>query len=264
MMRFNVIGRGEKVLIFTPTWIDERTAEDAIAAECSDGIRGQALRADFDFDWWVTTDNPWPIGDHRNVLHQYQRAREYFLCSDRGWDALLTVEHDNILTEPDALLRMYDTPGDVIYAPYRLRHGQSALSASRFPGSRHPSLKDSLTYYPAELAQARAERVWRVSGAGFGCTLIRRHVLEAIGFEEPGGRDTNWSPDLRFVEACREHEFVSMARFDVIVDHLDQDSGERLPPYTRKEVRLMERDRNTAARSTVPASRRNRERTLQG
>jgi glycosyltransferase involved in cell wall biosynthesis len=235
------IGLGGKVLVFTPTWIDERTAEDAIAVECSEAIMSQALRDDFDFDWYVTTDNPWPIGDHRNVLNQYRAAREYFLRSDR-WDALLTVEHDNILTEPDALLRLYDTPGDVIYAPYRLRHGQNALSAFRFPGSRRPAIQDSLTYYPAELAQARAAKVWRVSGAGFGCTLMRRHVLEAIEFEEPSGKDTNWSPDLRFVEACREHGFVCLARFDVIVDHLDRDSGERLPPYTRKELRRMERD----------------------
>jgi hypothetical protein len=226
-----------RIMVFTPTWIDERTGEDAIAAECTDALMSQALGDDFDFDWHVTTDNPWPIGDYRNVLHQYRAAREYFLRSSAHWDALLTLEHDNILPDPGALQRMLDTSGDVVYAPYMLRHNLRVLNVFRFPGSHPPAVKDSLSYYQTELTQARQAVVWRVSGAGFGCTLIRRHVLEAIEFEEPGGRDTNWCPDLRFVEACRKKNIECVARFDVLVDHLDRETGEQLTPWTRKELR---------------------------
>src|SRR5512139_1695515 len=159
---------GQRILIYTPTWIDPATGDDAIKPECEAAIKAQQLRNDCEFDWHVTTDNPFPIGDHRNVLHQYRQAREYFLHGK--WNALLTIEHDNVLPDPDAVQRLSDTPGDVVYAPYMLRHGKPALNTWQYIGDRNLGM--SLSHYPRELRNARRSIVWRVSGAGMGCTLF--------------------------------------------------------------------------------------------
>jgi hypothetical protein len=229
-----------RLLVFTPTWIDENSGEDAITPEVETAIKGQVLRDNLDFDWHVTADNPYPIGDLRNVLHQYQRAREWFLQHSDHYDALLTVEHDCIMVDPDTLIKLLETPGDIIYAPYLLR-GLHLLSAFRYPGQRPLTAHDSLSYYADELRQAREAKIWRVSGAGFGCTLMRRHVLEAVEFL-PHDNLAEWCPDLRFAEDADRAGFESYARFDLPIVHLDR--GERLLPFTRRELRQMARQAN--------------------
>ncbi len=216
------------LLIFTPTWIDPKTGEDAVHPACEASIK---MQVGVEFDWHVTTDNPWPVYDEHgdrvynygNVLHQYRQAREWFLqAHDRAgnpYEALLTVEHDNVLPDPDAVQRMMNTPGDVIYAPYLLRHGQKILSTFQWINDRNLGM--SLSNYPHELRQARAAVVHRVSGAGFGCTLIRRHVLTEIQFTGASDRDQNECPDLRFAEDCLRRGFRSYGRFDVPVMHYD-------------------------------------------
>ena len=203
------------LLIFTPTWIDAATGEDAVHPDCAAAIKAQV---GVEFDWHVTADNPHPVGDYRNVLHQYQQAREWFLKMGE-YEAMLTVEHDNVLPDPEAVKRMVETPGDVVYAPYMLRHGARILSTWQYINDRNLGM--SLSHYQAELHQAREEIVHRVSGAGFGCTLIRRHVLETIEFSGPSARDQNHCPDLRFAEDCLRKRFIAYGRFDVPVLHWD-------------------------------------------
>ncbi len=203
------------LMIFTPTWVEN--GRDAILPVCREMI--QAQRIECPWTWMVGRENPYPIGDHRNVLHQYQRARELFLAG--GYEALLTVEHDCVLPDPGAVQRMLDTPGAVIYAPYVLRHGKPMLSTWQWINRRNLGM--SLTNYPRELARARARIVHRISGAGMGCTLFRRAALEAIAFEASGGR--NPCPDLGFAEAALRAGFESFGRFDVPVAHWN---GERL------------------------------------
>ena len=58
--------------------------------ECEASVAGQAYEGGI--ERVVGTHNPFPGQSHRNVLAQYQRAREMFLDSDCG--AMLTVEHD--------------------------------------------------------------------------------------------------------------------------------------------------------------------------
>jgi hypothetical protein len=89
----------------------------------------------------------------------------------------------------------------------------------------------SLSRYPAELAAARRAGVARVSGVGPGCTLFRRHVLEKIAFRE--GDAMNVAPDIPFAEDALRAGFVSMARFDVEVVHMDGDQA--LTPYQASE-----------------------------
>ena len=200
------------LLIFTPTWITER-GTPAMHPDCRTAIETQRLQAKM--KWAIGYENPYPIGDYRNVLQQYQTAR--CLALEGGYDALLTVEHDNVLPDPEAVQRMLDTPGDIIYAPYLLRHGLRVLSTWQYINDRNLGM--SLSGYRAELKRAREEVVHRVSGAGFGGTLIRRHVLEAIEFTPATARDRNECPDLRFAEDCLRKHFMAYGRFDVPVLH---------------------------------------------
>lgn len=208
--------RGMKTLIFTPTWIDAETGDDVIMPEVEEAIKAQRC---VDFDWHVTTDNPYPIGSHANVMHQYRQAREYFLQGT--WDALLTIEHDNLLPDDEAVARLVDTPGDVVYAPYLLRHGMLVLSTWQYVNDRNLGM--TLSGYKRELREAREQVVHRVSGAGFGCTLMRRRVLEALEFRGGSQHDSNECPDLRFATDCLRAGFVANGRFDVPVLHWNED-----------------------------------------
>ncbi len=220
-----------RLLGFTPTWIDEATGTDALHPKCRASIGAQ--RIDANWQWIIGRDNPFPVPDFRNVLHQYQQARAEFLAGD--WDALLTIEHDNVLPDDQAIQRMLDTPGDVIYAPYMLRHGSRVLSTWQYIGDRNLGM--SLSNYKDELQQARDKVVHRVSGAGFGCTLIWRRVLEQIEFTGPSKRDNNACPDLRFAEDCLRKHFVSNGRFDVPVLHYSR--GRWLLPFEEDTVKYI-------------------------
>jgi hypothetical protein len=213
-----------KLMIFTPTWV-KPDGSDAMHPDCRRSIEAQRINGEI--GWVIGRDNPHPAGDLRNVVHQYQQAREQFLSSKA--DALLTVEHDNVLPDPGAAQRLIDTPADVVYGVYMLRHDTFVINAFRYEND--VNLGMSLSRYPAELAQARREKAARVSGVGHGCTLFRRNVLEKIPFREGDG--VNVAPDIPFAEDALRAGFVSMARFDVEVVHMDGDKA--LVPYQLSE-----------------------------
>lgn len=230
------------VLVFTPTWeIDRGTA---MRPETAASVRGQVFSGDF--EWVVGLHNPYqPVGGNaRNVLAQYQDARSRFLASDH--DALLTVEHDMVLP-PDAIQKLWDTDADIVYGVYMFRHGSIVLNAWEYIGGKN--LGESLSLHPAKLEQARRKGVIRVSGCGFGCTLIRRHVLEAIEFRHDG--TDQWSPDIPFAMDAQRAGYVSVARFDVPCGHYD---GEVLIPAFG--VGTMEQVIVTAVQDVVAAGLR--------
>lgn len=212
------------VLIFTPTWLRE-DGSYAIHPACEDAINAQKDGFSGRVDWCIGTENPYPIGSHRNVLHQYIKAREIVLA-DGYYDAMLTVEHDNVMPDGMALQRMYDTDGDVVYAPYQLRHGAFCLNTWQYIGDQ--ALGMPLNNYPDELAEYMRAGTGRICGCGMGCTLFRRHVLEQIPFR--GGNDgAQWAPDIPLAQDALRAGFVSMGRFDTPVAHID--GGIRLEAY---------------------------------
>lgn len=201
-----------RLMIFTPTWTTQ--TGNAILGQCAEAIQAQIV-AGGGFEWVIGLDNPFPMPDHRNVLAQYQKAREIFLAD--GYEALLTVEHDNVLPDPGAAQRMLDTDADVVYAPYVLRHGLYELSTWQYINDH--KLGRSLTYCSADLLQAREAKAWRVCGVGFGCTLFRRSALEKLEFHKGEGKQ--WCPDLPFAADALKAGLVSMGRFDVPVPHIE-------------------------------------------
>ena len=203
-----------KVVVFTPTWL-EADGEPVIRRECRVSVEEQVF--DGAIEWEIGTYNPWPGRQMRNVVAQYQRGRESFLNGDG--DVWLTFEHDMALPDADAVQRLWDTMertgAGVVYGVYMLRHGAWVLNAWEYIGDH--ALGESLTLYPAKLASALLQGVARVCGVGWGCTLIRRDVVER--FPVRGGDDG--AGDLPFAYDCLYAGVMAVADFSVCCDHWD-------------------------------------------
>lgn len=157
-----------------------------------------------------------------NVIAQYQKA--WKMALDGGYDALLTVEHDMVLPS-NAVQKLYDTDAPVVYGVYMLRHGIPTLSAWQYINSTNLGM--SLSLYPNEVIEARRRGWARVCGVGWGCTLIRREVLERVSVRSTAASDAG---DMAFATDCVRADILQIARFDVPCKHIMPD-GTVLDPY---------------------------------
>jgi hypothetical protein len=118
-----------------------------------------------------------------NVTRKYQRARR--LCLDGSYDALLCIEDDQIVP-PNALKRLDALQADIAYAHTVTRAMPHHWAATIVCG---PADGDYVSYDMKPEAMREAwGKVVPVIGCGLYCTLIRRHVLEALDFELRGSR----------------------------------------------------------------------------
>lgn len=177
----------------------------------------EAQITDIKCTWEIGRHNPFPGEKMRNVVAQYQRARQMAL--EGGYDALLTVEDDMVIPT-DAVEKLYATDAPVVYGVYMLRHGVPTLSAWRYENNR--SLGMSLSLYPQEIKAARARGWVEVCGVGWGCTLIRRNVLERLTVH---GNDEHDAGDLAFGMDCVRAGIKQIARFDVPCGHYDHNGA---------------------------------------
>lgn len=203
-----------RILVFTPTYgglLRDETVKSI-----------QALAFEGAVEWVVREDNQYPGRDVRNCLGQFAQGREMALAGD--YDGLLLVEHDMIVPV-DGLQRLWDSPADVVYGCYVFRHGMRVINLLQHTGTAN--IGQSLSLYPKELAAA-AKRGWvEVSGAGFGCLLIRRAVLERVAFRSVDGA----APDLPFAADCVGLGIRQIGRTDVRCGHVDSESGQTLWPF---------------------------------
>lgn len=209
-----------RLLIFTPTFGDGPLAEtmESVGYQRAHDANGKPIELIHQLGW----HNPFGPGDIRNVVAQYQQAREMVRAG--AFDGLVTVEHDMWLPH-DAIYRLWHTPAAVVYGVYMLRHGSNVINAWQHTGTRNMGM--SLSIYPKQLAHWRARGVGPVSGVAFGCTLIRREVIERIAFR--GDRDGR-SCDIMFAMDCVQAGITQMARFDVECGHYEK--GEWLMPFS--------------------------------
>ena len=207
-----------RLLVYTPAYAG------GPLAECRGSVLGQ--RYDDRWEWVVDDDDPFPTPDHRNVLAKYQRARAKALAE--GFDALVTVEHDMVLPV-DALEKLSETAAPVVFGTYTLRHGSHVLNTWRYENRRNFGM--SLSLYPHELRILRRAGVGRVSGVGWGCTLIRRDVLERAPFVDDG---QCMAGDLPFASWCLAEDVLMLARFDVECGHVED--GKILMPYETTDL----------------------------
>lgn len=202
------------LLIFTPTYAD------GPRPEMLGGVSQQTF-TDFHHEVsWL--DNPLPGRKMENVIAQYQKA--WRMALDGGYDALLTLEHDMVIPA-NAVQRLWNTDAPVVYAVYMLRHGIPTLSAWQYINNR--ALGMSLSLYPDEVRKGRQQGWLEVCGVGWGCTLIRREVLEKVTVRSTGVSDAG---DLAFATDCVRGGIRQIARFDVPCEHIMPD-GTVLHPY---------------------------------
>lgn len=130
---------------------------------------------------------------NKSINAKYQQVRQ--LTLDGSYDALLTVESDMIIP-PDALEKLADLETDCAYGLYLFRHGRYDLNASLdLTVGKNTPLNSKPEY---------ARQIWgqviEVAGIGLGCTLIRRHVLEAVPFDcrEHGHTDWQFAQNVRY------------------------------------------------------------------
>lgn len=226
------------VMVFTPVYrLESETVESVLN-----------LSWDWAITWVLQRDNPVRIvgdlnksGEARrqgisNNLHQMQRARETFLQG--RYDAMLVVESD-IIPPRDALVRlaaMIEQGIDVAYGVYRFRTSDVINIFELYPvnnglGPGNPG--ESLSIHPHLLRRALRLGVYPCSGAGFGCTLIRRRVLEAVEFRvderESAHADSYWIRDVL------KAGFRSAAEMRVVCGHKDEE-GRVLWPKLGEEL----------------------------
>ena len=222
-----------KILLFCPTYKLDN-GELAIRNETLESISKIKVPEGVDLEVEISINNPYPIigirnVDNENTLHQYRYARQRIL--DGNYDYLFIVEHDMIIPE-DALVKMLATDADVVYGLYLFRQGKPLLNAARAVNSKWPDM--SLTNFPEIVKKAREQGWIEVSGFGFGCTLIRRKVLETFEMRrnEVVGSPC---PDMPFAADCLKHGFKQICRFDVICGHI-KPNGDILIPFKRGEA----------------------------
>ena len=222
-----------KILLFCPTYKLDN-GELAIRNETLESISKIKVPEGVDLEVEISTNNLKAITgirnvDHENTLHQYRYARQRIL--DGNYDYLFIIEHDMIIPE-DALVKMLATDSDVVYGLYMFRCFKPILNACRAVNSKWPDM--SLTNFPEIVKKAREQGWIEVSGGGFGCTLIRRKVLETFEMRrnEPAGSPC---PDMPFAADCLKHGFKQICRFDVICGHI-KPNGDILIPFERGET----------------------------
>jgi len=195
-----------KVLVATPVMRGElykRAWLSWYAMDCNEQI---------DFFQMVGGDKD-PMA-YNNVVGKYNDARRALLAGD--YDALMTVESDTIVPK-DALRRLIAADADVAYGLYVWRHGYPFWTAyTKVREAEGVSLSSS-----PELARELWGKVIDTEGVGNGCTLIRRHVMEALEFRwslgEFGCCDWHLSLD------CQELGFTQKHDLGLVCGHIATD-----------------------------------------
>lgn len=172
-----------ETLVFCPTHrLQPETLQAIFAQRVSGGV-----------DFLFTRDNPHPSDDRgmANVLHNYQKGRRVFL--EGQYERMFVVEND-IIPPAFALARMVKTMqksgAEVVYGLYLFRRcweqsRQRVCNVYEYMGGRN--VGQPLTNWPDKYQDAKDKGVIQCSGAGLGCVLINRPVLEGIDFHTNGG-----------------------------------------------------------------------------
>lgn len=146
-----------------------------------------------------------------DLANKHNEARQ--MCLDGGYDSLLFIENDMIV-HPEALRALDAVNADVAYGLYVGRHEPYRwLSFIVLDG-----LSGAVVSQSPELMRECWGKIYETKGVGFGCTLVRRHVLEAITFRTHP--ENKVADDWMFALDCRDKGFRSAHHFGVQCGHI--------------------------------------------
>jgi hypothetical protein len=165
-----------------------------------------------------------------NLLVKHNRMRDDALNLE--YDALFTVEADMIIP-PDTLTKLTPLDVDVAMGLYVSRSSRIWLCIPVIDGYKGNALNAD-----PEAAKAAWGTVIKSEGAGFGCTLIHRNVLEAITFRNhPKGK---FSDDWQFALDCKEKGFTMAHDLSVVCGHILHEGGVLWPDIDAPELHRVE------------------------
>jgi len=120
-------------------------------------------------------DTPNKRGKYADIVDKHNEARRMVLDGD--YDALFLVEADMVIP-PDALQRLVAVDAPVAYGLYVMRYmPYQWLAFTKLSG-----YEVQFVSAQPDLAAQWFGNVVETQGAGMGCTLIRREVLEQLAF----------------------------------------------------------------------------------
>jgi hypothetical protein len=144
---------------------------------------------------------------------------------------MLVIESD-IIPPPDALLRLAELDCDVAYGAYVFRKSPVVNIFERYyadiAGKVAANIGESLTVR-GKWEWALKKEVIPCSGAGLGCTLIKRHVLEAVEFRTTRGGSAVHC-DSWFTNDVYDRGYSMMADTRVLCGHKTEEGEILWPP----------------------------------
>lgn len=216
----------KKVLLYCPLY----PSTPKIYPETDTSIKnirwGRTLDVVLD-DWGSELEHTNSLQEkHKRIMEKYRRARQ--LTLDGGYDALFTIEADMVVPG-DALMKLAEVDADVVYGLYVSRHtlnwyANLLINGRKAKINRNPSLRRRLWH-----------KVVESTGVGFGCTLIRRHVLESLDFRIGG----NSAADTYFAEDCMKMGYKQAHDLRVVCGHISND--EVIWPDQYKATKVLKR-----------------------
>jgi hypothetical protein len=140
-----------------------------------------------------------------------------------------------MIVPEDALVKLLEVNAGIVYGVYMFRHSRPIFNILRVVRMNAGWPDMSISFFPEIVAKGKREGVIDCTGSGFGCTLIRRDVLEKIEMRrsEVGGHP---SADMPLAADCMRNGIIQKAHFGVICGHIKPD-GKVLWP-DRDEVRV--------------------------
>lgn len=149
---------------------------------------------------------------YADLCAKHNQARDMAL--DGGYDALFFVEADMVIP-PDALRKLVALDVPVAYSLYVSRHPKHEwLALTRLMPTEHEYVSDDPDY--AKHWFGDGTQAVETCGAGMGCTLIRRDVLERLAFRLDGGNADDWT----FALDCVAYGIPQFTHTGVVCGHI--------------------------------------------
>ena len=203
-----------------------------------------SLEWDGPISFLLQRDNPVRCDDPReqgvkNHLHQYRRGRKAFL--DGNYEGMLVIESD-IIPPKDTLTRLAALDVDLAYGCYTFQVSPVVNVALRYgspPGNigmvkpapyKARNVGESLSTRPGLWDAAIEQGVVDCSGAGLGCVLIKRRVLQEIDFRI-GWPESKAHCDSYFTIDAYKADFTMKADTAVFCGHKTVDGNIKYPTY---------------------------------